>query len=271
VLTTPGFFTWYTKNDQYSKQKLSGDLETLKSFYLNRGYLEFAVENTEVEISPDKQSVYLTVGVSEGAKYTVSDLKLTGQFVVPEDDLRKLITLKPGQVFSRERLTESTKRIGDRLANDGYSFSNVSANPELDKDRHTASFTIVVDPGRRVYVRRINIGGNSRTRDEVIRREIRQMEGGWYSTDKVNRSRERIDRLGFFNEVTVEAPPVPGTADQVDVNFNVTERSTGSIQLGGQAGLKRRDQSEQYLRHRQRAQSQYQYRQDAAHYGHSLH
>ena len=152
--------------------------------------------------------------------------------VHPEAELRKLLTLKPGDLFSREKVTSSTKAIADRLAQDGYSFANINANPEIDKEHHTAAFTFVIDPGRRVYVRRVNIYGNTTTRDEVIRREIRQMEGAWYSVEKVNRSKERIDRLGFFSEVTVDSPPVPGTTDQVDVNFTVAERQTGSIQLG---------------------------------------
>jgi outer membrane protein insertion porin family len=231
-LTTPDWLSWYTKNDQYSKQKLSGDLETLRTYYQNRGYLEMAVESTQVSISPDKQDIYITVNITEGEQYRVSDVKLTGQFVVPEAELQKLIKLKPGDIFSREKVTQSTKAMSDRLANDGYSFANINANPDINKENRTASFTFVVDPGRRVYVRHVNIFGNNHTRDEVIRREVRQLEGGWYSIEKVNRSKERIDRLGFFSEVTVDSPPVPGTTDQVDVNFTVVERQTGSIQLG---------------------------------------
>lgn len=231
-LTTSDWFTWYTKNDQYSKQKLSGDLETLRTYYQNHGYLEFAVESTQVSITPDKQDIYIIINVVEGQQYKVSDVKLAGQFIVPEEDLKKLITLKSGDTFSREKVTTSTKAISDRLANEGYSFANINANPDINKDAGAAAFTFVVDPGRRVYVRHINILGNERTRDEVIRREVRQMEGGWYSIDLVNRSKERINRLGFFSDVTVDSPPVPGTTDQVDVNFTVVERQTGSIQLG---------------------------------------
>ena len=231
-LTTSDWFTWYTKNDQYSKQKLSGDLETLRTYYQNHGYLEFAVDSTQVSITPDKQDIYITVNVVEGQQYKVSDVKLAGQFIVPEDDLKKLVTLKSGDTFSREKVTNSTKAISDRLGNEGYSFANINANPDINKEGRTAAFTFVVDPGRRVYVRHINIFGNARTRDEVIRREVRQMEGGWYSIELVNRSKERINRLGFFSDVTVDSPPVPGTTDQVDVNFTVVERQTGSIQLG---------------------------------------
>lgn len=232
VLTTPGWFTWYSKNDQYSKQKLSSDLETLRSFYQNRGYLEFNVDSTQVQITPDREAIYITVNLTEGKRYTVSDIAMGGTFPVPQDELRKLISIKPGDPFSRERITESTKRISDRLANEGYSFANVTPEPVLDKEHATAAFTFNIDPGRRVYVRHINISGNARTKDEVIRREIRQLEGGWYSVEKVNRSKTRLERLGYFSEINVETPAVPGTTDQVDVNFTVTERSTGSIQLG---------------------------------------
>ncbi|HVK54278.1 MAG TPA: outer membrane protein assembly factor BamA [Burkholderiales bacterium] len=231
-LTTPGLFTWISKNDQYSKQKLSADLETLRSFYLNRGYLEFNINSTQVQITPDKQDIYITLNISEGPVYTVTDVKLAGELLVPEAELRSLITIKPGDTFSRDRLTESSKKISDRLSNDGYSFANINAVPELDKEKHTAAFTFQVDPGRRVYVRRINISGNTRTQDEVVRRELRQMEGGWYSGEKIARSKQRLDRTNYFSEVNVETPPVPATTDQVDVNINVTERQTGSIQLG---------------------------------------
>ncbi len=231
-LGTPDWFSWYTKNDQYSKQKLTGDLEGLASYYQDRGYLEFAILSTEVSISPDKKDIYITININEGQQYKVSDVKMTGRFVVPREELMKLVTLKPGQIFSREKVTNSSKAIADRLARDGYSFANISANPDIDKKNLTAAFTFVVDPGRRIYVRHVNIFGNTTTRDEVIRREVRQLEGAWYSVDKVNRSKERLDRLGFFSEVTVDSPPVPGTTDQVDVNFTVVERQTGSIQVG---------------------------------------
>lgn len=174
--TTPGWLTWYTKNDQYSQTRLSGDIEALRSFYLNRGYLEFNVDSTQVSISPDKQGIYITVNITEGPQYKVSDVKLAGQMLVPEAELQKLITFKPGEVFVRDRLTETTKKIGERLGNDGYAFANVNAVPELDKDKNTVAFTLFVDPGRRVYVNRVNIAGNTKTRDEVVRREMRQME-----------------------------------------------------------------------------------------------
>jgi outer membrane protein insertion porin family len=231
-LSTPGWMTWWSKNDQYSKQKLSGDLETLRSYYLNQGYLEFNVESTQVSITPDKKDIYITINIKEGERYTVADVKFAGDLPVAEDELKKLVSLKVGDVFSRERLNESTKNIGDRLGNEGYAFSNVNAAPEIDKDKRTANFTFLVDPGRKVYVRRVNVTGNTRTKDEVVRRELRQMEGAWYAADKINRSRTRVERLGFFKDTVVETPPVPGTTDQVDVNINVTEQPTGNILLG---------------------------------------
>lgn len=230
--TTPGWLTWYTKNDQYSKSRLGGDIEILRSFYLNRGYLEFNVDSTQVSISPDKQGIYITVNVTEGPQYTVSSVKLAGQMLVPEAELQELITVVPGEVFVRDRLTESTKRIGERLGNDGYAFANVNAVPELNKENNSVAFTLFVDPGRRVYVNRVNVTGNTKTRDEVIRREIRQMESAYYDAAQINRSRERLNRLGYFETVNIETPSVAGTTDQVDVNVGVVEKSTGSIQLG---------------------------------------
>jgi outer membrane protein insertion porin family len=235
LLTTPNWMSWWNKDDQYSKQKLTADLETLKSFYMNQGYLEFSIDSTQVSISPDKQDIYITVNVTEGEKYTISDVKLAGELQLPESELKPLITLQKGDTFNRQKITESSKAISDRLGNEGYAFSNVNAIPEINKEDHTAAFTFFVDPGRRVYVRRINITGNTRTRDAVIRREMRQLESAWYAGDKINRSKERINRLNYFDTVDVETPAVPGSNDQVDLNINVAEKSTGSIQFG--AGL----------------------------------
>jgi outer membrane protein insertion porin family len=232
TLRTPGWLTWFNKNDQYSKQKLSADLETLRSFYLNKGYLEFRIDSTEVSITPDKKDVYLTINMTEGDKYTVSDIKIAGTLPVPENELMKLVTLKKGDDFSREQLNASIKNLGDRLGDDGYAFANINANPDIDKEDKKVSFTFMIDPGRKVYVRRINITGNTNTRDEVARREMRQMEGAWYDVAKINRSRERVEKLGYFKDVTVETPPVPDTTDQVDLNLNVTEQSTNSFMLG---------------------------------------
>ena len=236
VLREPGLLTWYSKQDQYSRQKLSADLETLRSHYQDRGYLEFNIDSTQVSITPDKKDIYITITITEGERYKVSDVKLEGQLLIPEAEMRKLITVKPGDVFSRVRLTESTKAITDRLGNDGYAFANVNAAPELNKEKREASFTFVVDPGRRVYVRRINIAGNSRTRDEVIRREMRQMESAWYSGSNVTLSKQRVDKLGYFTEVNLENPAVQGTTDQVDVNMTVVEKPTGNVLLGAGFG-----------------------------------
>ncbi len=232
VLQPQGWMTWYTKNDQYSKQKLSGDLETLRSHYLNNGYLEFNIESTQVSITPDKKDIYITINITEGDKYTVSEVKFGGEMLLPEAELRQLTQIRPGETFSREKVTESTKAITDRLGNDGYAFANTNAVPEMDKIAKRVALTIMIDPGRRVYVRRINISGNSRTRDEVIRREMRQFEGAYYNSDKIQKSKQRLERLQFFSEVDVETPAVPNTSDQVDVNFKVKERPTGAVMLG---------------------------------------
>ncbi|MGH8661746.1 MAG: outer membrane protein assembly factor BamA [Burkholderiales bacterium] len=236
VLRTPGLLTWLSKHDQYSREKLSADLETLRSYYLDRGYIEFSIDSTQVSITPDKQDIYITISITEGSQYTVSSVRVAGELLIPEEEVRKLIQVKPGEGFSRARVTESTKLIGERLGNDGYAFANVNAVPTLDKEKREVAFTFLIDPGRRVYVRRINVSGNSRTRDEVIRREARQLEGGWYSAQKVTKSKQRIDRLGYFTEVGVETPAVPGSTDQVDVNFSVVEKPTGLLLLGAGFG-----------------------------------
>jgi outer membrane protein insertion porin family len=235
-LRTPGLLTWFSKDDQYSKQKLAADLETLRSYYLDRGYLEFTADSTQISITPDKKDVYITIGVTEGPQYTVADVKLAGETLISEAEARKLIKVKSGEIFSRSKLTESTKLLSDRIGNEGYAFANVNAVPELDKDKRKVNFTFFVDPGRRVYVRRINVTGNTRTRDEVVRREMRQLEGGWYSAEKITKSKQRVDRLGYFSEVNVETPSVPGTTDQVDLNISVVEKPTGNVLLGAGYG-----------------------------------
>ena len=236
VLRTPGLLTWFSKHDQYSREKLSADLERLRSYYLDRGYIEFRIDSTQVSITPDKQDIYITISITEGGRYTVSDVRVAGELLIPEEEVRKRILVKPGETFSRERVTESTKLIGDRLGDDGYAFANVNAVPSLDREKRQVAFTFLIDPGRRVYVRRVNVTGNSRTRDEVVRREARQLEGAWYSQKKVTASKQRIDRLGYFTEVGVETPAVPGSTDQVDVNFSVVEKPTGLVLLGAGFG-----------------------------------
>jgi len=232
VLRTPGWLTWYTKHDRYAREKLAADLETLRSFYQNRGYLDFSIESTQVSITPDRRDIYITVNITEGEKYTVSGVRLSGQMLLPREELEALVQLKTGDVFSRERLAASTKAIADRLGNDGYAFANANAIPELDKEKRTVAFNIVIDPGRRVYVRRIDIGGNVKTRDEVVRREMRQLEGAYYDASKIQLSRRRIDRTAFFSEVGVETHPVEGSPDQVDVAYSVKERPTGALLFG---------------------------------------
>jgi outer membrane protein insertion porin family len=231
-LTTPGWLTWYTKSDQYSKQKLTGDLETLRSYYLNRGYLEFNVDSTQVSITPDKKDIYITINITEGQQYTVSEVKLAGTLLIEEPELRSYISLKEGAVYSAAELTASTKRIQARLGALGYAFANANSSPDIDREHRTAAVTIFIDPGRRAYVRNINITGNTKTRDEVIRREMRQPEESWYDADKIKLSKDRLERLGYFKEVTVETPQVAGTADQVDVNVAVVEKPTGTFNIG---------------------------------------
>ena len=232
VLRPPGWLTWYTGHDKYSREKLAADLETLRSFYLNRGYLDFSLESTQVSITPDRRDIYITVNIVEGETFTVSDVSLAGQLVVPREELQALVQLRPGDTFSREKLAASTKAISDRLGNDGYAFANANAIPNIDKDKRTVAFSIVIDPGRRVYVRRIEVGGNTKTRDEVVRREMRQLEGAYYDASKIQLSRRRIDRTNFFGEVNVETLPVEGNPDQVDVVYTVKEKPTGALLLG---------------------------------------
>ena len=231
-LTTPGWFTWFTKDDQYSKQQLTADLEAVRSFYLNRGYLEFNIDSTQVSITPDREKIYITVAITEGPVYRMGEVKLSGDLIVKESELQPLVQVKKGDVFSREKVIDTTKKIGDRLGNEGYSFANVNPVPDLDREKHVAGFTFFVDPGKRVYVRRLNIVGNQKTQDEVIRRELRQMESGWYSLEKIARSKERLQRTGYFSDVNIETPAVSGTSDQVDVNVTVTERNTGTLNFG---------------------------------------
>jgi outer membrane protein insertion porin family len=232
-LNTSGWFTWYSKADQYSKQKLTGDLESIKSWYANHGYLEATVESTQVAITPDKKEIYLTINITEGEKYTISGVKMEGETFGREEELKQLILLRAGQTYSGELLEASNKRISERLASFGYAFANVTANPDINRDKHEVAFTFLVDPGKRAYVRHMTISGNTITRDEVIRREFRQFESSWYDPTRVKTSRDRVDRLGYFKDVTVETPESQGTTDQVDVNIAVVERPTGNFMIGG--------------------------------------
>jgi outer membrane protein insertion porin family len=236
-LSTSGLFSWYSRRDQYSREKLNGDLEALKSFYLNRGYLEFSIESTQVTISPDKEGVFITIAVSEGKRYTVKGIKFAGQLLGRDAELASLLKVKVGDTFSGEALSESTTRIAEALSQLGYAFAAVNAVPELNKEKGEVEFELRIDPGRRVYVRRINIAGNAKTRDEVIRREFRQLESTWFDGEAVRMSRDRVDRLGFFKEVTIDTKPVPDTSDQVDIQLTVSEKPSGNFFIG--AGFSR--------------------------------
>ena len=231
-LSGPGSINPFSSRDQYSKQKLSADLEALKSYYLDRGYVNFNVESTQVTITPDRESVYITINISEGDKFSIKNVSLAGDLVVPEEELTELLVVKAGEDFSRSKITRSGDNIGHRLGLEGYAFSNINPIPDIDNENKEVSLTFFVDPGKRIYVRRVNIEGNTQTKDEVIRREFRQFEGGWLGTDKVAQSRSRLMRLGYFENVNIETPAVPGVEDQVDVDVSVIERSSGNLQAG---------------------------------------
>lgn len=231
-LNTTGFLSSFTKDDQYSRQKLSGDLEKLRSFYLDRGYINFKITSTQVSITPDKKDIYVTINIDEGDVYTINDILLTGDLVLPKEEFFPMIHLSRGEVFSRKQVMGSAERITTLLGNNGYAFANVNSIPDIDEEKKQVAVTYFVDPGKRVYVRRINMKGNSDTRDEVLRREMRQIESAWYSAEQVTRSRERLQRLGFFDEVNVETPAVPGSTDQVDVNIAVVEKPMGNLMAG---------------------------------------
>lgn len=218
--------------DNYSKQVLTADIETIKSYYLDRGYINFSVDSTQVAITPDKQDVYITLNVSEGQQYSINTIKLAGDLILDQKDIFSLLEMNEGDVFSRKNISQSRSNIINKLSEEGYAFANINIVPEIDKSQRKVDLTVFVDPGRRVYVRRINISGNTKTRDEVIRRELRQFENSRFSTRLVSNSRTRLNRLGFFEAVNVETPAVPGVNDQVDVNYNVTERPTGSLSAG---------------------------------------
>lgn len=225
--------SWMGKGDQYSKQKLAADIETLRSFYMDSGYMEFAVRSTQVSISPDKKDIFITLNIAEGPRYTVSDVQVAGpETLFSHAEIRALIAIQPGDVFALKAITAANQKITERLGDAGYAFANINPAPQLDKIKHQVAFTFMVDPGQRVYIRRINIFGNTKTRDEVIRREFRQMESGWFATEKIKKSKQRVDRLGIFSSVNIETAPVPGTKDQIDLNITVEEKSTGNLSIG---------------------------------------
>ena len=231
-LQVGGWLSWYTKDNLYSKQKLTADLETIRSYYLNRGYLEFVIDSTQVSITPDKKSIYLTISIKEGQKFTVQKVSLAGELLGKEAELMQLVQLKQGDVFSSAKLTASTKAIADLLGSYGYAFATINPQPDIHREQSEVDLTLVVDPGRRVYVRKVNISGNAKTRDVVIRREMRQFESSWFDGDKIELSKKRLGRLGYFTENNVTTQDVPGSPDQVDVNVDVKEKPTGSVSLG---------------------------------------
>ncbi len=231
-LNDGSWLNFYSKGDRYSRSKLTADLETLRAYYLNRGYLEFAVESTQVAISPDKQDITVTINVKEGQRYTVTAVKLEGDYLGKEEDFKTLVTIKPGQPYEAEAVAATTKAFSERFGSFGYAFARVDARPDIDRETGRVAIVLASDPQRRVYVRRINVAGNSRTRDEVVRREFRQFEASWYDGRRIKLSRDRVDRLGYFKDVSIETTEVPGTADQVDLNLNVVEKPTGNLMLG---------------------------------------
>ena len=231
-LDTGGWLSWYTKSDQYSRAKLNADIEGLRSYYLTRGYLEFRIDSTQVVISPDKQEISIAINVTEGERYVVSGVKLEGNYLGKDDEFKSLVAIRPGQPYNADEVVQTTKAFTDYFGNFGYAFARVEARPEVDRVNNRVSLLIQAEPSRRAYVRRINVAGNNRTRDEVVRREFRQFESAWYDADKIRRSRDRVDRLGFFREVSIETLEIAGAPDQVDLTITVLEKPTGNLSLG---------------------------------------
>ena len=231
-LTPGGWLTWYTKSDRYSRTKLNADLEKIRSHYVNRGYLEFAIESSQVTISPDKQDISIAISVSEGQPYTVTAVRLEGQFLGREDDFRQRVQVRPGQPYRGEDVSATQRLFSDLFGRFGYAFARVEPRPEIDRATGQVVVVFAADPQRRVYVRRIDVAGNTRTRDEVVRREFRQLESSWYDSQRIKLSRDRVERLGYFKEVNIETNEVPGQPDLVDLQITVEERATGNLQFG---------------------------------------
>ena len=229
---TGGWLSWYTKADRYSRAKLNADIESLKSYYLTRGYLEFRIDSTQVAISPNKKDIAITINVAEGERFVVSGVKLEGNYLGKDDEFKTLVTIRPGQAYNADQVAQTTKSFTDYFGNFGYAFAQVEAVPEIDRSNMSVALVLQANPSRRAYVRRMNVAGNNRTRDEVVRREFRQFEASWYDAEKIKLSRDRVDRLGFFTEVAMETQEVAGAPDQVDLTVNVVEKPTGSISLG---------------------------------------
>ena len=231
-LTPSGWFTWYSKSDRYSRTKLNSDLEKLRAWYINRGYLEFAIESTQVTISPDKQTISVAISIKEGQPYTVTSVRLEGDYLGKEEEFRSFVLLRPGQPYRGDAVTETSRRFQDRFGLYGYAFARIEPRPEIDRATGQVAVVFAAEPQRRVYVRRIDVAGNTRTRDEVIRREFRQLESAWYDGGLIKLSKERVDRLGYFKDAEVETNEVAGSPDQVDLVVNVTEKPTGNLAIG---------------------------------------
>ena len=231
-LGIPPAWAFLSDADEYSKPKLQADLESIRSYYLDRGFIKFNVDSTQVSITPDKKDIYVTINVSEGERYTVADVQLTGEMVINKAVLEQLITTKTGDTFSRRMMTETQKALEDRVGMIGYAFAKVAVLPEVNDEDRTISLTYTLDPGRKVYVRRITFFGNYKTRDVVLRREMRLMEGSVLASDKLERSKIRLQRLAFIEAVEFETRPVAGTDNQIDIDVTVTERLSGSFNIG---------------------------------------
>ncbi|MCF8209095.1 MAG: outer membrane protein assembly factor BamA [Rhodoferax sp.] len=229
---TGGWLSWYTKSNRYSRTKLNADIESLRSYYLSRGYLEFKVDSTQVAMSPNKQDIDITINVTEGERFVVSKIKLAGNFLGKEEEFRSLIAIRAGEAYNADLVAQTTKAFTDYFGNFGFAFARAEARPDIDRTTNRVELTLQADPQRRVYVRRINVAGNDRTRDEVIRREFRQLEAAWYDGEKIRQSRNRVDRLGYFKEVALDTLEVVGSPDQVDLTVTVSEKPTGSLSLG---------------------------------------
>ncbi len=231
-LDTGGWLSWYTKSNRYARTKLNADIETLRSYYLTRGYLEFKIDSTQVAILPNKTDIGITVNISEGERFIVSSVKLAGNYLGRDDEFKSLITIRPGQAYNGDEVAQTTKAFTDHFGKFGYAFARIEPRPDIDRVNNRVALVLQANPSRRAYVRKINVAGNTRTRDVVVRREFRQLESAWYDGDKIKLSRDRVDRLGYFGEVAIDTQEVAGAPDQVDLTINVTEKPTGSLTLG---------------------------------------
>jgi outer membrane protein insertion porin family len=230
--STGNWLSWYTKSDRYSRTKLNADLETLRAWYLARGYLEFRIDSTQVAISPNKQDISITINVTEGDRFVVSEVVMDGYYLGKDDEFKSLIEIKAGQAYNADEVTRTTKAFNEYFGNFGFAFARTDVRPEIDRTTNRVKLVLVADPARRAYVRRINIVGNNRTRDQIVRREFRQTESSWYDGEKIRLSRDRVNRLGYFKDVEIDTQEVASTQDQVDLNVNVVEKPTGMLTLG---------------------------------------